>query len=73
MNDVAFVIAAYVVVLGALVLYGISLRRRIVGAARRMRAIDRRVDLHTEADVDRAAVSAQTGSGLGLDPDPPSR
>ena len=73
MNDVAFVVAAYGVVLGALILYGFSLRRRIAGAARRMRAIDRRVELRSEPDVDRAAASPQTGSGLGLDPDPPSR
>lgn len=72
MNDVAFVVATYVVVLGALILYGISLRRRITRAAQRMRAIDRRVQPKREADVDRAGASPQTGPGLGLDPDPPS-
>lgn len=73
MNDVAFVIAAYGVVLGALILYGFSLRRRVAGADRRMRAIDRRAQPPSEADEDGATASPRTGSGLGLDPDPPSR
>ena len=73
MNDVAFVVAAYGVVLGALILYGFSLRRRIAGAARRIHAIDRRVQLDAEANVARASAIPRTGSGPGLDPDPPSR
>lgn len=73
MNDVAFVVAAYVVVLGSLILYGISLRRRIAGSAQRMSAIDRRLQPKREVEIDPAGPGPQMGPGLGLDPDPPSR
>jgi hypothetical protein len=43
-TDAAFVIAAYVVVLGSLVGYALSLRRRASSAAADERAIKRRLD-----------------------------
>jgi ABC-type spermidine/putrescine transport system permease subunit II len=44
MTDVAFVVAAYAVVLGSIVAYALSLRRRSASAAADERAIDRRLD-----------------------------
>jgi hypothetical protein len=44
MTDAPFVIAAYVVVLGSLVAYAVSLRRRASSAAADDRAIKRRLD-----------------------------
>ncbi|MDQ1563602.1 MAG: hypothetical protein QOI14_553 [Actinomycetota bacterium] len=44
MTDAAFVIAAYIVVIGSIVAYAISLRRRSSSAAADERAIERRLD-----------------------------
>jgi hypothetical protein len=44
MSDAAFVIAAYLVVLGSLVSYAVSLRRRASSAAADERTIERRLD-----------------------------
>lgn len=44
MTDAAFVIAAYVVVLGSLVAYALSLHRRWSSIAQEKRAIDRTLD-----------------------------
>lgn len=44
MTDAAFVLAAYVVVLGSLVAYALSLRRRSAAAAADARAIERGLD-----------------------------
>lgn len=44
MTDAAFVIAAYAVVLGSLVAYALSLRRRSSSAAADERAIERSFD-----------------------------
>jgi hypothetical protein len=43
-TDVAFVIAAYVVVLGSLVAYALSLRRRSASVAAAERATERNLD-----------------------------
>lgn len=73
MNDVAFVVAAYVVVVVAVGVYGLGLRARVAGAARRLGAIDRQAQVRSGGDGDRAPTGPRTGSGVGLDPDPPSR
>ena len=44
MSDIVFVVAAYVVVLGALAVYAVVLRRRSAAAEAAERAIDRHLD-----------------------------
>jgi hypothetical protein len=44
MTDAAFVIGAYLVVLGSLVAYALSLRRRSSSAEADERAVERRLD-----------------------------
>jgi hypothetical protein len=44
MTDVTFVVGAYVVVLGSLLVYALSLRRRSSAAAAAERAIEHRLD-----------------------------
>jgi hypothetical protein len=43
-TDAAFVLAAYVIVLGSLVAYALSLQRRSSSASADERAIERRLD-----------------------------
>lgn len=74
MSDVAFVVGAYGVVLGALLLYGMSLRRRKAAAARRLSAIDSRRDGRPASTGERDDSEPRAGTRREpwLDTDPSS-